>query len=166
MASRGGLGSQLQWREISRFALRSQTDTAVSDAHRSTLIPEAPLVLSDCVPVSIHLRVVPMHEKHKPLTIPPAAEQDERAIEMVRAWIAKGALHCTLNVGHWHTGTDTDERQAWGIMLADLARQIAKSLDDVTGLDPRVSLHVMLQAFNAELQASATSDETRDETQE
>ena len=42
-----------------------------------------------------------MHEKHKPLPIPPAAEHDPKAIEMFRGWIADGALHCEVNVGHW-----------------------------------------------------------------
>ncbi len=104
-----------------------------------------------------------MHEKHKPLPIPPAAEHDPKAIEMFRGWIAEGALHCEVNVGHWHKGTDTDERQAWGVILADLARQIAKSLEETTGLDQSISLQRMLQSFTADFESPETDDPATDD---
>ena len=94
---------------------------------------------------------------HKPLTIPPAAERDEKAMEMVRGWIAESGLHCTLNVGHWHNNSDIDERRAWGIMLADMARHIANAMHDMAELDPQISLQKVVAAFNEEI-AKPTSE--------
>ncbi|WP_372717238.1 DUF5076 domain-containing protein [Novipirellula sp.] len=111
------------------------------------------------------VRAIAMHEKHKPLPIPQAAEHDPKAIEMFRGWIAEGALHCELNVGHWHKGTDTDERQAWGVILADLARQIAKSLEKTTGMDQSISLQRILQSFAADFESPEVEQvETDDHT--
>ncbi|EMI18490.1 hypothetical protein RMSM_04584 [Rhodopirellula maiorica SM1] len=75
---------------------------------------------------------------------------------MFRGWIAEGALHCELNVGHWHQTTDTDERQAWGVILADLARQVAKSLEEATGMDQSISLQLILQSFAADFDGPDT----------
>ena len=41
-----------------------------------------------------------MADNRKPLMLPPAAETDDNAIEMLRAWIADGGIHCVLNAGH------------------------------------------------------------------
>jgi len=45
------------------------------------------------------------------LVIPPAALEDADAAEMVRAWVANKALHCTLRIGVWK------DVGAWGILL-------------------------------------------------
>lgn len=92
-----------------------------------------------------------MPDNRKPLMLPPAAETDDNAVEMVRGWIAEGGLHCVLNVGHWHKSSVVDEPRAWGIMLADIARHIANALQDVTGLDRRESLRLVAQSFNSEV---------------
>ena len=34
----------------------------------------------------------------RPLVIPPAAQRDERSIQMLSAWIAEQGFHCTLNI--------------------------------------------------------------------
>lgn len=98
-----------------------------------------------------------MPDGRKPLMIPPAAEADDHAVEMLRAWIADGGLHCVLNVGHWHKNSDTDERPAWGIMLADVAQHISNALQEVVGLDRRDSLRIVVETFNREIR-QATSD--------
>lgn len=64
-----------------------------------------------------------------------------------------------LNVGHWHKNSETDERHAWGIMLADMARHISNALGDVTGLDRRESLRMVVDSFNTEIRhATSTHD--------
>lgn len=98
-----------------------------------------------------------MASKRKQLMIPPAAESDTSAIEMLRAWIAEGGLHCVLNVGHWHKNSEIDERHAWGIMLADVARHVSNALQDVVGLEHRESLRMVVDSFNSEIQ-DRTSD--------
>ncbi|TWU05783.1 DUF5076 domain-containing protein [Stieleria varia] len=92
-----------------------------------------------------------MADNRKPLMIPPAAEADDNAIEMARAWIAEGGLHCVLNVGHWHKNSETSEPHAWGIMLADIAQHISNALEDVAGLDRRETLNSVVEAFNTEI---------------
>lgn len=37
----------------------------------------------------------------KPLVIPPAAQRDEKAIQMLSAWIAEKEQHCTIRIGFW-----------------------------------------------------------------
>lgn len=49
----------------------------------------------------------------RPLLIPPAAQRDERSIQMLSAWIAEQGLHCTLNVGFFD-GQGHQEAEAWG----------------------------------------------------
>jgi hypothetical protein len=50
------------------------------------------------------------------LLIPPAAASDPKAFELVRAWIAQGELHVSMQMGGW------DDPTAWGVVLADLVR--------------------------------------------
>lgn len=85
------------------------------------------------------------------LLVPPKAQSDTQAREMLRAWVAGGGLHCVLNVGTWHTDTEIDERSAWGIMLADVARHISNALEDEFGLDHRESLKLVVESFNSEI---------------
>lgn len=92
-----------------------------------------------------------MADQRQPLMIPPAAETDDHAIEMARCWIAAGGCHCVLNVGHWHKRSEIDERRAWGMMLADIARHVANALQQVTGLDRAESLRLVVDSFNAEI---------------
>ena len=87
----------------------------------------------------------------KQLPIPPAAEQDARSVEMIRAWIAERGLHCSLNVGMWHELQQVDERRAWGILLADVARHVSNALQEDSGLDRRDSLRVIRECFEEEL---------------
>ena len=37
----------------------------------------------------------------KPLVIPPAAQRDEKSIQMLSAWIAEKGQHCTIKIGFW-----------------------------------------------------------------
>jgi hypothetical protein len=84
---------------------------------------------------------------HSELLIPPAAGQDERSAEMVRAWVANKALHCTLRIGVWK------DPAAWGILLADLARHVANAHHEQDGRDVAESLARIRKAFDGELDA-------------
>jgi hypothetical protein len=100
-----------------------------------------------------------MKDNRRPLIMPPAAEADMNAIEMARIWIAKSKLHCVLNVGHWSTTSGIDERHAWGIVLADIARHASFALEDSMGSDPRENLKMILESFRTEI-AHETSEHT------
>ena len=80
------------------------------------------------------------------LLIPEAAKNDANSMEIIRVWIADGDQHFTLRVGLW------DDPAAWGLLLADLARNVAKSYRQDAALDFRQSLQRIKLVFNAELE--------------
>lgn len=49
--------------------------------------------------------------------IPPAAQMDIDAVEMLRAWVAEQQLHCSLKIGMYRDGMGIDEELAWGTIL-------------------------------------------------
>ena len=86
------------------------------------------------------------------LLIPPAGQRDANAIEMARVWIAEKGLHCTLNIGMYAANSAMDERKAWGIVLADLARHVSNGLADTyPGTRPADNLTDVLKALLDEL---------------
>ena len=95
-----------------------------------------------------------MTDHRKELPRPEAVGGDDYSVEMIQAWIADRGLACSLNLGHWHHHSELDERQAWGVMIADLAREIATQLEAVTNHDPGESLKVIVEAMLAELSGS------------
>lgn len=83
--------------------------------------------------------------------IPEAAVQDPNSVEMLRVWVAGGQLHCSLKVGMYRDGMGIDEELAWGTILADAARHIAKALQDGGNLNETDSLAKLAAAFNEEV---------------
>ncbi len=79
------------------------------------------------------------------LIVPPAAEADADAIEVVRVWVAQGGQHVSINVGAW------EDPMAWGIVLADLAGHLANAYQQESGLDRKETLRKIRNLFNAEL---------------
>jgi Domain of unknown function (DUF5076) len=84
------------------------------------------------------------------LTIPPVAKSDPRSLEMIRVWLAKGQLHCVLNIGFWEE-QGLDERQAWGILLADMVHHIANAHESEYGRDKRESLAMIRETLEIEM---------------
>jgi len=65
----------------------------------------------------------------KELIVPPAAQEDDKSVEMLRVWIAQKGLHCSLNIGMYEEAKRVNEEKAWGIILADAAKHIADALE-------------------------------------
>lgn len=84
------------------------------------------------------------------LIIPPIARKDKNAREMVRAWIAKEGLHCTVNALTW-----PEERECigWGILLSDLCRHVADALHKHSGRDKKSAIEEIRRTFNEELES-------------
>ena len=80
------------------------------------------------------------------LVIPEIAKADRQSFEILRVWISNGTQHVSLRVGVWNNP------QAWGIMLADLARHIANSFDGKTSVDRLRVLELIKQGLYAELE--------------
>src|SRR5689334_19484653 len=79
------------------------------------------------------------------MMIPPAAEEDPAAFEILRVWGAKGVQHVSIFWDLW------DDPATWGIMLADLARHVANALHQERGLDKNEVLHQVRSMFNKEV---------------
>jgi hypothetical protein len=78
------------------------------------------------------------------LAIPDAAKRDTNSLEVLRVWVANGAQHVSLLTGFWR------EPEAWGIMLADLARHVANAYEQDAGLDPVETLEQIRAMMEAE----------------
>ena len=89
---------------------------------------------------------MPRDSVNNQLLIPEAAKNDANSIEIIRVWIANKGQHFTLRVGLW------DDPAAWGLLLADLARNIAKSYEQDTAVNPQAALERIKLAFNTELE--------------
>jgi Domain of unknown function (DUF5076) len=88
--------------------------------------------------------------KAKQLPVPPAAEADPRAIEMIRGWIANKGLHLSLNIGVWGKQGITEET-AWGMMLADVIRHVANALQEREGSDRESTIRMIKQQLDDEI---------------
>jgi hypothetical protein len=78
------------------------------------------------------------------LPIPPATAADENAFEIVRVWVASGQQHVSCATKLW------EDEAAWGIMLVDLARHIARAYELAEGRNPKECLLRIKQGFDAE----------------
>ena len=70
---------------------------------------------------------------------------------MLRVWIAEAQLWCSLEIGMYRERSKVDERQAWGVILADAARHIAEALRKGYGDEPAEALRAIREVFNSEL---------------
>jgi hypothetical protein len=87
------------------------------------------------------------------LVIPPAAASDPKAFELVRAWVAQGDLHVSLQMGGW------DDPTAWGIVLADLMRHVARFYAEQKHLQPEQTMRRVRDAMDRELDGEEESPE-------
>lgn len=83
--------------------------------------------------------------------IPDAAFDDDDSVEMLRVWIAAKGLHCSMKVGMYREQFQVPEEQAWGRILADVARHLANALESGYGADADASLREIQDGFNKQL---------------
>jgi hypothetical protein len=80
------------------------------------------------------------------LRIPEQALGDKAAFELLRVWIAGQSQQVSLRGGVWQ------DPAAWGVMLADLARNIVLiHHDQDPTLDPGAFLTQLLEGFDEEI---------------
>jgi hypothetical protein len=80
------------------------------------------------------------------LRVPEPARTDAKSFELLRVWIAHHDQHISLRVGVWK------EPEAWGMMLADLARHIAAAFEQSENRDATEALAQIKAGFEAEIQ--------------
>ena len=79
------------------------------------------------------------------LEIPPGATTDPKVVELVRVWAAHGEQHAVLHVSAWG-----EDPSAWGILLVDLARHVARAHRDLYGTSEPDTLSRIRELFDAE----------------
>lgn len=89
--------------------------------------------------------------------IPPAAQRDPASVELLRVWIAEKQLHCSLKIGMYRDGMGVDEESAWGTILADAARHIARALHPEDAKKEGAALLKILRGLNEELRAPSSA---------
>jgi len=80
------------------------------------------------------------------LLIPEPAKRDPTSIEIMRVWIADDNQHFTLRGDIW------DDPAAWGLLLADLARNLATSYCQDAAIPAEEALARIKDAFTVELE--------------
>ncbi|WP_081618497.1 DUF5076 domain-containing protein [Methyloversatilis universalis] len=84
------------------------------------------------------------------LVIPPAAQRDDDAVQMLSAWVAERGLHCTMNVGMW-SAQGMDEPAAWGTLLADVIRHLSNAMAEELGAAPTATTRTIVDGLLEEL---------------
>jgi hypothetical protein len=77
------------------------------------------------------------------LAIPPAA-LEKGGVEIVRGGIVEGGLHISVRRAF-------DDAQAWGMVLADIARHVARIHAMETGVSEALTLERIRGMFDAEM---------------
>jgi hypothetical protein len=86
--------------------------------------------------------------QEKQLAIPKVAAQDAASFELLRVWVAQQAQQITLRPGIWQ------DPSAWGVMLADLARNIVQvHVENDEDLDAEAFLAAVLEGFDGEIES-------------
>ncbi len=79
--------------------------------------------------------------------IPEAALRDENAVEMLRVWVAEERLHCSMKVGMYRETTQFAEDEAWGTILADVAKHLANAMEEQYQVPAGQTLSSLRAAF-------------------
>ena len=84
----------------------------------------------------------------KQLVVPAAAAKDAASFELIRVWVAQQSQQITLRPGVW------EDPSAWGVMLADLARNIVQvHAENDEDLDSEAFLAALLEGFDTEIES-------------
>ena len=78
------------------------------------------------------------------LDIPPTAMADPKAKEIARIWATGGKQEVCLRTAAWK------DPAAWGLILVDLARHVARSYEQIEGRDRNEVLARIREGFDAD----------------
>ena len=85
----------------------------------------------------------------KELPIPPEA-LTHPSVEMIRVWLANNQQYIVLNIGFWED-RGINERNAWGIVIADMIHHIANAHKSEYGHDQSETVSIIRRAIEAEM---------------
>jgi hypothetical protein len=86
----------------------------------------------------------------KALDPPPAAAADPNATELLRLWAANKKLDVVINIGSYEE-QGYDEAKAWGIIISDFARHVARALAQRYGKNEEQEMAKIQDSFLREL---------------
>jgi len=78
------------------------------------------------------------------MPIPPPVDGSSPALEIARVWAADGELHVALAPNAWA------DPAAWGIMLVDLARHVARAYEQAGAMSQAQALARLREGFDSE----------------
>lgn len=94
----------------------------------------------------------------KQLAIPAVALKDAASFELIRVWVAEHSQQISLRPGVWQ------DPAAWGVMLADLARNIVQvHAENDEDLDAAAFVATLLEGFDTEIESVLNEFEDREE---
>ena len=85
------------------------------------------------------------------LPLPDGAAEDADAIEVARVWVTRQDLLVSLNVGLYPPEESAGETTAWGDILADTVKHLAKALSLRYDLSPAVLEQEIMARCNQSL---------------
>lgn len=91
----------------------------------------------------------------RPLPIPDGVETDENATEMLRLWAANSKLNVAINIGCYEA-QGMDEAKAWGIIISDFTRHIARALSQRYGKNEEQQMAEIRASFLNEIGAPSS----------
>ena len=87
----------------------------------------------------------------KELPLPDDAAEDDEAFEVARIWVIRQDLLVSLNVGLYPPGESAGESTAWGDILADTTKHVAKAIALRYDLSPAAVEREIIERFNSSL---------------
>ena len=81
---------------------------------------------------------------------PPNAQHDPEATELLRLWAVKGKLDVAVDIGAFHE-RGHDEARAWGIIISDFTRHVARALSQRYGKNEEQEMAKIRDCYLGEL---------------
>jgi hypothetical protein len=78
------------------------------------------------------------------MPVPPRPQPGASSVDIARVWATEGELHVALTADVW------EDPAAWGIMLVDLARQVAEAYERSRGITQSEALARLREGFDDE----------------
>lgn len=91
-----------------------------------------------------------MLKENKELQIPANIKNDSNSIEILRTWVTEDRQTFFIKPDIW------EDPAAWGILLVDLAKQLANSYSEYAKMDKSDVLNRIRQGFDAEWETATT----------
>lgn len=89
-----------------------------------------------------------VHEQGQPVDVPPEVKGEARAREILRVWRLPTSQVFSARVETW------PDPAAWGLLLADLARHIARSYAELGTHSETAALERLVAGWHAEMESN------------